>query len=312
MKTIRTKVASSFPQLRSREFFTETFDFQSGLGDSAWLLYGLARSIKPQVLRGDRFCSGANPPVSVWFWRCGRNGGGKLYAIDPHSSTAWNDTNSVDTFAIITENLRKSGAEDFVEIVRKTSDEAAKGWKHKIDLIFIDGDHTYEGVKRDWELFLPHLSELGVVVFHDTLWDLRPDKKLARTDMGVPRFVEELLRAARLSGHHHRPELLRRDSHPAPHRWCRARPDHAECTSAAFTSKSDLRREAWLRQDKRMSRPVKIVQKIVSPFAGVINRGRLGFPRYFFEGAGGIGDDLMCTAWFSGNWKKGATAASPL
>ena len=62
----------------------------------------------------------------------------------------------------------------------------------KIDLIFIDGDHTYEGVKRDWELFLPHLSEFGVVVFHDTLWDLRPDKKLARTDMGVPRFVEEL------------------------------------------------------------------------------------------------------------------------
>ena len=31
-----------------------------------------------------------------------------------------------------------------------------------------------------------------MVVFHDTLWDLRPDKKLARTDMGVPRLVEEL------------------------------------------------------------------------------------------------------------------------
>ena len=60
-----------------------------------------------------------------------RNGGGKLYAIDPHSPTDWNDTDSVDTFAIITENLRKSGAADFVEIVRKTSDEAVKGWKHE-------------------------------------------------------------------------------------------------------------------------------------------------------------------------------------
>ena len=54
-----------------------------------------------------------------------------------------------------------------------------------------------------------------------------------------------------------------------------------------------------------MSRPVKIIQKVVSPFAGMINRGRLGFPRYFFQGAGGIGDDLMCTAVFRELKKRG-------
>jgi predicted O-methyltransferase YrrM len=88
--------------------------------------------------------------------------------------------------------LQKSGAAPFVEILRQTSGEAAKGWDKKIDLIFIDGDHSYEGVKADWDLFLPHLAEFGVVVFHDTLWDLRPDPKLARADMGVPQFVDEL------------------------------------------------------------------------------------------------------------------------
>ena len=187
---ILSKLAGKFPQLRSREFYVETFDFQSGLGDSAWLLYGLARSLKPKVCveigsaRGKSACA-----VGL---ALRRNGGGKLYAIDPHRITNWNDTNSVDSLAIITENLRKAGVTEQVEIVRQTSGAAAKGWDKKIDLIFIDGDHSYEGVKADWDLFLPHLNEFGVVVFHDTLWELRPDPNIARADMGVPRFVDDL------------------------------------------------------------------------------------------------------------------------
>ena len=185
-----SKVTRRFPQLRSREFYVETFDFQSGLGDSAWVLYGLARSIKPEVCveigsaRGKSACA-----VGLALLR---NGRGKLYAIDPHCQTQWNDANSTDSFAIMSEHLRKAGLTEYVEIVRKTSGEAAKGWKREIDLIFIDGDHSYAGVKADWELFLPHLKEFGVVVFHDTLWDLRPDAKLSRADMGVPQFVDEL------------------------------------------------------------------------------------------------------------------------
>jgi len=37
----------------------------------------------------------------------------------------------------------------------------------KIDLLFIDGDHTYEGVKQDWEMYSPFVAEGGIVVFHD-------------------------------------------------------------------------------------------------------------------------------------------------
>ncbi len=187
---LRGFAARWFPKLRSREFYIDSPGFLSGLGDSAWLLYGLARSLKPKVCveigsaRGKSACA-----VGL---ALRRNGGGKLYAIDPHSVTTWNDTNSVDSFAIISENLRQAGVTEFVEIVRKTSGAAAKGWDKKIDLIFIDGDHSYEGVKADWELFLPHLNEFGVVIFHDTLWDLRPDGQHDRADMGVPRFVEEL------------------------------------------------------------------------------------------------------------------------
>jgi predicted O-methyltransferase YrrM len=36
-----------------------------------------------------------------------------------------------------------------------------------IDLLFIDGDHTHQGVKRDWEMYSPLVRSGGLVVFHD-------------------------------------------------------------------------------------------------------------------------------------------------
>ena len=35
------------------------------------------------------------------------------------------------------------------------------------DLIFIDGDHSYDGVRRDFELYQELLSPRGYIVFHD-------------------------------------------------------------------------------------------------------------------------------------------------
>jgi predicted O-methyltransferase YrrM len=120
------------------------------------------------------------------------NGRGKLMAIDPHRKTEWNDYQSIDTFETITHNLAVLELTDWVEVLRATSDEAAAGWTRQIDMIFIDGDHSYAGVKRDWDLFVPHVRPFGVVIFHDTLWDLMSNLGPVRADMGVPRFVEEL------------------------------------------------------------------------------------------------------------------------
>jgi cephalosporin hydroxylase len=36
-----------------------------------------------------------------------------------------------------------------------------------VDFLFIDGDHSYEGVKRDYELWLPLVRSGGLVAFHD-------------------------------------------------------------------------------------------------------------------------------------------------
>jgi predicted O-methyltransferase YrrM len=165
-------------------------EFVSGLGDSAFLLYGIARALKPRVAveigsaRGKSACYVGRALKE--------NGIGKLYAIDPHTRTDWNDLDSVDTLSVMRGNLRALGVQNQVEIMREFSHEVACRWKLPIDMLFIDGDHSYDGVKSDWDLFSPHMTQFGVVVFHDTIWDLRPDPRYSRADMGVPAFIEDL------------------------------------------------------------------------------------------------------------------------
>lgn len=38
---------------------------------------------------------------------------------------------------------------------------------NKVDMLFIDGDHTYEGVKQDFEMYSKFVRKGGVVCFHD-------------------------------------------------------------------------------------------------------------------------------------------------
>ncbi len=41
---------------------------------------------------------------------------------------------------------------------------------NRLDLLFIDGDHSYEGVKADWEAYKGFLHSGSVIIFHDYGW----------------------------------------------------------------------------------------------------------------------------------------------
>ena len=55
-----------------------------------------------------------------------------------------------------------------------------------IDFLFIDGDHTYEGVKKDFEMYSLLVKEGGIIAFHD-IAEHPPEK-----NCDVRRFWEEI------------------------------------------------------------------------------------------------------------------------
>lgn len=54
-----------------------------------------------------------------------------------------------------------------VTIIRGRSEDVARRFERPIDLLFIDADHSYKGVRRDWETWAPKVRPGGVIALHD-------------------------------------------------------------------------------------------------------------------------------------------------
>lgn len=94
----------------------------------------------------------------------------KIICIDTWNNDAMTEGNR-DTWMEFKSNI--SGFIDYVIPVRGYSidviDEVRKICPD-FDLLFIDGDHSYESVKADWEAYKEFLRPGSIVVFHDYGW----------------------------------------------------------------------------------------------------------------------------------------------
>jgi len=116
----------------------------------------------------------------------------QIYAIDHHEGGPDQEKfghTEVNTEKEFRHNIALAGIEESVVPMVMKSNDAVVGWQKPIRLLWIDGDHRYEGVKNDFLMWEPHVVEGGVIAFHDTFaWD------------GPRRVVEEyVLRSNRFS-----------------------------------------------------------------------------------------------------------------
>jgi len=96
----------------------------------------------------------------------------RVYSIDPHTGSSEHKEKfgEVWTFDEFMKNIKSARVDDIITPIVKTSEEAAKEFDKPVELIFIDGAHEYEFVKKDFEMWFPKVVEGGIMAFHDTGW----------------------------------------------------------------------------------------------------------------------------------------------
>jgi hypothetical protein len=86
--------------------------------------------------------------------------------------------------------MRRAGVNQMITAIRSATADLAQQWSGPpVGLLFIDADHSYDGVRGDWTSWRTHCAPGGQVAFHDFE---NPAYE------GVTRFVKELLDAGSL------------------------------------------------------------------------------------------------------------------
>jgi len=159
-----------------------------------WIHYGLIRQQKPKRL----LCIGSRHGFipAVMAQACKDSGVGKVDFVDAGYGSEdtnhwtgeayWKSEKGLQCF-------QKFGLGKYIKTFVQTTKNFAKQQSKKnysYDYIYVDGDHSYQGVKLDYQLFWPKLRKNGLMLFHDA----SVLGKLAEGEYGVHSFFTEIKR----------------------------------------------------------------------------------------------------------------------
>lgn len=97
---------------------------------------------------------------------------GRVVAVDPlilPSVTDPRDADPATLPSLFRENLCANGVQAQVDFHQMTSRELGRTWNRPLRLLWIDGDHTWEGAALDFDSFAPFVQPGGIVALHDVL-----------------------------------------------------------------------------------------------------------------------------------------------
>jgi predicted O-methyltransferase YrrM len=133
------------------------------------LLYGLAA----QIATGCIVEVGSYRGRSTVALALGSMAGARLpvYAVEPHERFTgvlggqFEPGDRTEFF----KNMVRAGVAEIVRLVNLSSEVVTPGWSEPVGMLWIDGDHRYPAVKRDFDCWAPFLVPRAFVAFHDSV-----------------------------------------------------------------------------------------------------------------------------------------------
>lgn len=170
--------------------------------DEAITLFELARSLPnehPRVV--EIGCWQGKSSVCLASGLRGKNNP-RLSCIDPFDASG--DDSSRSEYAnrasnlggplraAFEQNLRRAGVHELVDIRQGLSHQHVQAWREPIDLLFLDGDHSYESAARDCRDWAPRVRPGGFLVMHDVVHPVHtgPRRVVDEEVLCDPRWVE--------------------------------------------------------------------------------------------------------------------------
>lgn len=148
----------------------------------ALLLYRMARSVESGCIVEVGSYRGRS---TVFLGRGAIDGNRpRIYAVDPHDDyigVLGGVFGPKDRTAFYRAML-STGCSEIVSLVNLSSEMFASRWNKAVSLLWIDGDHSYAGVRRDFECWSPHLSADALIAFDDA----------TDSNLGPRKLIEEL------------------------------------------------------------------------------------------------------------------------
>lgn len=126
---------------------------------------------------------GVDTGFSTFNWATPRIG--HVYGID--SFMGDEHAGIKETYDYVHNMRSQLGLDDRITFIKGMFAEVALTWDKPIDILHIDGFHTYEAVKMDYDTWSPFVKDDGIILFHDTC--------VFYPGFGVYKFFEELAQA---------------------------------------------------------------------------------------------------------------------
>jgi O-antigen biosynthesis protein len=169
------------PKFEYEEIFEDSAEAWAG---HKYFAYDLIANVKPSVVVE----LGTYYGTSFWSFSQAvkdQNLKTELNAVDTWKGEKHTGLYGEGVFEIVKQIKDKYYKDIKISLLRKTFDDVLLDFKNNsIDILHIDGLHTYEAVKHDFENWLPKLKSDGVILFHDI--------KVGENDFGVYKLWEEL------------------------------------------------------------------------------------------------------------------------
>ncbi len=157
------------------KYYQPTYSYEKEYGDleSAWIghryfSYDLVRNLKPQTIvelgthKGGSFFSFCQAVKDAKLKT-------KLFAIDTWKGDKHTGAYDSQMYKHVKEIKNKLYPNQNIKLLRKTFDETKKNFKdNSIDILHIDGFHTYKAVKHDFDNWSKKVKSDGLIFLHDT------------------------------------------------------------------------------------------------------------------------------------------------